>query len=128
MRISEVAEQAGLRPSALRYYESIELLPRPLRINGRRSYDPAVLVLLAGIAVAKEAGFTVEEIKQLFYGFKTAARPSERWSRLARAKLVEVDRLIERAQGMKRLLEEGIRCQCSSLDECDLVQGAPARG
>ena len=66
MRISEVAERAGLRPSALRYYESVGLLPPPMRIHGRRSYGPEVLMLLAGIGVAQRAGFKVEEIKQLF--------------------------------------------------------------
>ncbi len=120
MRISQVAEQTGLRASAIRYYESIGLLPVPSRTNGRRSYGSDVLVRLAGISVAKEAGFTVQEIKRLFYGFPDAS-PSTRWSELARAKLVEIDRLIARARSMKRLLEEGIRCNCSSLDECDLV-------
>ena len=79
-------------------------------------------MLLAGIGVAQRAGFKVEEIKQLFYGFPADASPSERWSELARSKLVEIEQLIDRAQGMKRLLEEGIRCGCSGLDECELVQ------
>ena len=48
MRISEVARKTSLRASALRYYESIELLPAPMRINGRRRYGPDVLLLLAG--------------------------------------------------------------------------------
>ena len=122
MRISEVAERAGLRPSALRYYESIGLLPAPMRINGRRSYGPDVLMLLAGIGVAQQAGFKVEEIKQLFYGFGADRSPSERWSELARSKLVEIDQLIDRAREMKRLLEEGIRCGCSGLDECELLE------
>ena len=120
MRISAVAERVGLRPSAIRYYESIGLLPPPLRINGQRSYGPDVLVLLAGIAVAQQAGFTMDEIKHLFYGFPEVS-PSDRWSDLAHAKLAEIDLLIKRARGMKRLLEEGIRCKCSRLEECDLL-------
>ena len=122
MRISEVANKAGLRPSALRYYERIGLLPPPMRVNGRRSYGPNVLLLLTGIAVAKHAGFTVEEIKHLFYGFPNDVRASARWSKLAGAKMLEVDRLIERARGMKRLLEEGLSCRCSGLSECELLQ------
>ena len=108
MRISEVANKAGLRPSALKYYERIGLLPPPMRINGRRSYGPNVLLLLTGIAVAKHSGFTVEEIKHLFYGFPNDVRPSARWSKLAGAKMLEVDQLIERARGMlKRLARRG---------------------
>ena len=111
MRISEVANKAGLRPSALRYYERIGLLPPPMRVNGRRSYGPNVLLLLTGIAVAKHAGFTVEEIKHLFYGFPNDVRASARWSKLAGAKMLEVDRLIERASGDETFARRGTQLQ-----------------
>lgn len=39
----EVAQQAGIQPSAIRYYESEGLLPAPERVNGRRKYDARVL-------------------------------------------------------------------------------------
>jgi hypothetical protein len=33
---------------------------------------------------------------------------------------------VERALGMKRLLERGLRCECLRLEECELVgKGAP---
>ncbi len=38
MSIGEVARSAGVRPSALRYYEGVGLLPPPERANGRRRY------------------------------------------------------------------------------------------
>ena len=43
LTISEVARRAGLRPSAIRYYERIGILNAPPRVSGRRSYDPSVL-------------------------------------------------------------------------------------
>ncbi len=124
MRIGEVAERAGLRTSALRYYERIGLLPEPRRVSGQRRYEPDVLLLLAGIDVAQRAGFTVAEIKNLFYGFRDDARPSERWAGLAQQKLSQLDELIHRTQAMIRLLEEGLRCGCTCLDECSLVGSA----
>ena len=123
MRIGEVAERAGLRTSALRYYERIGLLPEPRRVSGQRRYEPDVLLLLAGIDVAQRAGFTVAEIKNLFYGYRDGAKPSERWADLARQKLAELDQLIHRTRAMKQLLEEGLRCGCTCLDECALVDG-----
>ena len=122
MAIGEVAERAGVRPSALRYYERVGLLPEPRRVNGRRRYDSDVLIQLAGIRVAQEAGFTVKEIRQLFYGFPSGARASDRWRKLAQEKLKDVEELIRRATAMKALLEEGIRCNCRSLNECSLVE------
>ena len=39
LTIGEVARKAGLRPSAIRYYEDAELLPKPERVGGQRRYD-----------------------------------------------------------------------------------------
>ena len=119
LTISEVASRARLRPSAIRYYESIGLLPAPRRISGQRRYDASVLQRLAVIQLAQEAGFTVAEIGRLFYDFEADTPASERWQALATQKLAEVDALIARAQGMKHLLEESLlKCRCLRLEEC----------
>ena len=46
LSIGEVAAQVGVRTSALRYYESIGLLPAARRVNGRRRYDERSVQLL----------------------------------------------------------------------------------
>ena len=125
MSIGEVAGRAGVRPSALRYYERIGLLPAPDRENGRRRYGGEVLreVLdrLAVVRVAQQAGFTISEVRTLLDGFSDDTPPSERWRVLAREKLPEVEALVERALGMKDLLERGLRCECLRLEDCELV-------
>src|SRR5918997_3208884 len=125
MSIGEVAQRAGMRPSALRYYEGVGLLPLPERANGRRRYDGEVLseVLdrLAVVRVAKQAGFTISEIRTLLDGFSEDTPPSERWRLLAEEKLPEVEALIKRALGMKDLLERRLRCECLRLEDCSLV-------
>jgi MerR family redox-sensitive transcriptional activator SoxR len=127
MGIGEVARRAGVRPTALRYYEGIGMLPRPEWANGRRRYGGEVLreVLerLAVIRAAQQAGFTITEIRALLDGFSEDTPPSERWRVLAREKLPEVEALVERALGMKRLLERGLRCECLRLEDCDLIDG-----
>jgi MerR family transcriptional regulator, redox-sensitive transcriptional activator SoxR len=125
MSIGEVAGRAGVRPSALRYYERIGLLPAPERENGRRRYGGEVLrdVLdrLAVVRVAQQAGFTISEIRTLLDGFSDDTPPSERWQVLAREKLPKVEALVDRAIGMKDLLEKGLRCECLRLEDCELV-------
>jgi MerR family redox-sensitive transcriptional activator SoxR len=125
MSIGEVAGRAGVRPSALRYYERIGLLPAPERENGRRRYGGEVLrdVLdrLAVVRVAQQAGFTISEIRTLLDGFSDDTPPSERWQVLAREKLPKVEALVERAIGMRDLLEKGLRCECLRLEDCELV-------
>jgi MerR family redox-sensitive transcriptional activator SoxR len=54
-------------------------------------------------------------------GFSEDTPPSERWRVLAREKLPEVEALVERALGMKNLLERGLRCECLRLEDCALI-------
>src|SRR4051794_8707574 len=114
--IGEVARRAGLRTSAVRYYESLGILPPPKRVNGRRRYDSSVLGHLAVIQVAQQAGLTMAEIDVLLHGFAVDVPPSARWRALAQQKLPEVEALIGRAQAMKRLLEDGLNCGCLNFD------------
>ena len=116
--IGEVAQRAGIRTSALRYYESIGLLPAPKRINGRRRYGEQSLQLLAVLQLAQKAGFTITEIQTLFHGFKPDTPPAARWRSLAAEKMTELETIIERAQQMKRFLEGGLRCSCLRLEDC----------
>jgi hypothetical protein len=43
LMIGELARQAGVATSALRYYEKAGLLPLPARASNRRQYDQGVL-------------------------------------------------------------------------------------
>ena len=124
--IGEVARRARLNPSAIRYYERIDLLPDTERVGGQRRYDESVLIRLAVIELAQRAGFTLAETRTLLNGFSEKAAPSARWRSLAHRKLPEVEALIARASGMKRLLEEGLECECLSLEECELLLAADA--
>ena len=83
LTIGEVAQLAGLRRSALRYYESVGLLPPPERVNGRRRYDHSVLQQLAVLRLAQQAGFTVAEMRVLVHGFPSDIPVSARWRTLA---------------------------------------------
>src|SRR5919108_1601109 len=93
--ISQAAERLGLRPSTIRYYEQIGILPAAHRLNGQRRYDDKTLYRLAVIQHAQSAGFSLPEIRQLFFGFRPDVRPSERWKKLATKKLAELDKLAE---------------------------------
>lgn len=118
MSIGEVAERAGIRASAIRYYESKGLLPAPRREGGKRRYDPSVLDRLGVIQLAQDAGFTLEEIRVLLHGFSTRTPASKRWRTLAERKLAEVEASIARAQTMQRMLENLMECGCIQLEDC----------
>jgi MerR family redox-sensitive transcriptional activator SoxR len=119
LTISDVARQVGLEPSAIRYYERIGLLPPAQRISGQRRYDSMVLNRLAVVQRGRQLGFTLEEIRQLFFSFPEDAHASERWRKLSQAKLAELDGLMNEIENVRRLLKKMMNnCHCDNLDQC----------
>jgi len=119
LTISEVARQVGLKPSAIRYYEHLGILPRAARVSGQRRYDRTVLYRLAVVQRARQAGFALDEIKALFGGFAESTRADARWRRLADRKLTELSALAERIAIMQALLERlSANCHCKTLEIC----------
>jgi len=123
MSIGETARQAGIRPSALRYYESIGLLPEAVRVGGRRHYDESVLQRLAVIRTGQRAGFTLDELRLLFDDVLAGAR----WHDLIQRKLGELNALLNNVQSMKRLLEDIMECDDAALAECIYLTGQKHR-
>jgi MerR family redox-sensitive transcriptional activator SoxR len=122
LRIGEVAHQAGVNTSLIRYYERIGLLPPPERVSGQRRYDAAVLRRLAVIDVAQRAGLSLDEIRGLL---EVGTDPiSDRLQQLAQDKLPEIDALIDRAQRVRAWLTSATGCDCQSVDECGLFDNA----
>jgi len=118
LTIGKLAQQAGVRPSAVRYYESVGLLPLPRRVSGQRRYSAAALRQLGLIKLAQRAGLTIAEIHALLHDYPQDTRPAERWHAVAPQKIRELDELIQRANEMKRMLEATLRCSCATLDDC----------
>jgi DNA-binding transcriptional MerR regulator len=67
---------------------------------------------------ARQAGFTLGEIRQLFYGFRGNVSPSARWKALSRKKLAELGALMRDIRTMQRLLHRLKSCRCDALEEC----------
>jgi MerR family redox-sensitive transcriptional activator SoxR len=124
LTISEVASQVELQPSAIRYYEQIGLVPRAERMSGQRRYDTTAVYRLAVIQRARQLGFTLAEVRELFFGFDAKEVPnrpraSERWRALSTRKLGELDTLMKEIRTMRRLLRKMMdRCHCDTLDQC----------
>jgi len=129
MTIGDVSREAGIQASAIRYYERMGLLPKPARSGGQRRYDPSVLEWLSLIALAREAGFTIAEIKRLVSGFKPGTPPAARWRELATRKLSEIDEIVARAERMRSVLTVALDCGCFRLDDCAaLLEAGPRNG
>jgi MerR family transcriptional regulator, redox-sensitive transcriptional activator SoxR len=65
LTIGEVARLVGVNASAIRYYESIGVLPEPERDHGQRRYTRETIWRLQVIDIAKRAGFSLDDARQL---------------------------------------------------------------
>ena len=113
MWIGELSRKTGIPASAIRFYEAEGLVPRPERLSGRRNFDGRALAHLRVVQLAKDAGFTLAEIRQLVNEFGRS-----RWRRLARRKLAELEAAAERQRAMTGLLEKLLDCECPDIDFC----------
>ncbi|KAA3647094.1 MAG: MerR family transcriptional regulator [Chloroflexi bacterium] len=116
--IGELARQAGLRPSTLRYYDSLSLLSPLKREAGQRRYDASALDRLKLIRTSQQAGFTLKEIRSVL---ADSGDPHKAWQALVPKKLLEVQATIDAAQASAALLQAGMDCECKELQDCELV-------
>src|SRR5690349_4917221 len=126
MSIGTIAALTGKRPSSIRYYEQIGLLPPAARASGRRVYGPGTVRTLAVIETGQRAGLTLDEIRALLSATPDDQAAIERLRELAIRKLPQIKELIERTEIVRDWLEAAARCECPSLDECPLFDN-PAR-
>ena len=111
MKISEVAQRAGVKPTTIRFYESIGVVPPAHRVSGHRVYGADILDRLTLIGFGLTTGFTLKELKALFLRFNS--RPARK--NAAQRKLKELSALGVRIQIMERLLKEIELCRCGTL-------------
>ncbi len=65
MYIGELSRLTGASPKAIRLYESMGLIPVPLRKGKYRVYDAADVELIQIIKTAQELGFGLKEMRSL---------------------------------------------------------------
>jgi MerR family redox-sensitive transcriptional activator SoxR len=120
LTIGEVAAQAGLNTSHIRYYERVGVLPQPERVGGQRRYDDGVLSRLAIIDVAQRAGLSLDEIRDLTGPDNRNSEAGARIREIADRKLPDIEALISRAEAVRTWLQVARHCNCETVDVCSL--------
>ena len=121
MRIGEIAERAGVTTKALRYYESIGLLPSVDRTpSGYRSYGPDTLERVRFIRDAQATGLSLTEIQSVLELKAHGRRSCEHTRSLLHRHLDEIDAQLERLQTARRELAQLVE-RADSSDPADCV-------
>ena len=130
LTIGEVAEQAGVATSALRYYDELGLLPPAGRESGQRRYTPDAVARVGVILLLTDVGFTLAEVGELL---ASRSRSPKAWHELAEAKVEELRRAAEKAELARIALEHALQCPKDDIVDCPkfwslVIERLPVRG
>ena len=96
MRIGQLAENAGVTPTTVRFYESIGLMQEPARrANGYRAYDAADLERLRFVRDAQAAGLSLAETRTILDMKAEGEATCAHTTALLEKHLADMDRQIE---------------------------------
>lgn len=123
MKIGEASAASGVSQRMIRHYEKIGLMPpAPRRDSGYRDYDQRDLHTLKFIGRARDAGFPIEEIRQLIALWSDRDRSSADVKALALARAAELKRKANELDAMRRTLEElATRCHGDDRPDCPIL-------
>jgi MerR family redox-sensitive transcriptional activator SoxR len=119
--IGDVARRMGISTATIRYYEESGILPPARRRNGRRRYDASIVQRVAFIKAAQQAGFTLGEIRAIFYDFPRGTPLEIRWDAMRQPKLAELEARLTQLEAMKRRLHDGLICTCPIVEQCPIA-------
>ncbi len=123
LRIGELARQSGVPAKTIRYYEEVELLPRPVRSdNGYRLYGEHAVRVLRFVRSARELGFPLVDVRALLDLWQDRSRPSREVQALARNHIAEVDARIAELTRLRDELGELVRrCHGDDRPDCPIL-------
>ena len=126
LSIGKVAQGAGIRASAIRYYERQGMLPSTVRAaNGYRLYTDDAVRLLRFVKRVQSLGITLKEIKPLLSLASQGRRPCSHVKQLARNHLREIDGKIRELQALRNELRVLLKRKVGRPDAnevCPLVE------
>lgn len=119
--IGELAKRSGVGQETIRYYERESLLPPPQRTAANyRRYAPTAVIRLRFIRMAKDLGYTLDEIRELL-SLQDANGHRADVKKLAGHKLRQIQTRIAELQRMEAVLA-GMYQRCSGQGP---VRGCP---
>ena len=112
MLINELSRRTGVSIPTLRYYENYGLFKgisdETVKTNNYKDYDEIIVEKLEMIKGAKEAGFTLSEIKNLLDSWYNKRLSPAKKIEVVNNKINEIDSKIRQLRKVRKLLVECI--------------------
>tara|TARA_R110000868_G_scaffold117599_6_gene312168 strand:+ start:2775 stop:3179 length:405 start_codon:yes stop_codon:yes gene_type:complete len=117
MQTKDITKLTGLDRETLRFYEKKGIIAMPNRTSsGYREYSEEVIDRINFTLMAKEAGFTLSEIKELL-NLKESGVSCKTGRDMALAKITELDERMKALRSMKKVLRKFV-------SDCEETGGA----
>jgi len=122
--IGELARRTGCKVQTIRYYETVGMMPPPVRSAGnQRLYDRAAVDRLGFIRHGRELGFSLTTIRELLALADDPERSCTEADRIAKLRLAEVEGRIARLEALRRELRRMIRqCRGERISDCRVIE------
>ena len=133
MRIGELADQAGVNPKTIRYYEGLGLLPEPERLpSGYREYAADDVERLQFIRTAQRLGLSLSEIAEILAFRDRSQRPCDYVLGVLDREVADLDRRIAEMKDLRRQLI-ALKADADGLEPepgcyCTVIEHAQAMG
>lgn len=120
--VGQLSERSGVAKSALRFYETKDLIASTRTSGNQRRYSSSMLRRIALIQVAQSIGFTLEEITLELSSLPMNKTPTKRdWERVANKWQRDLDKKLKQIELLKENLTGCIGCGCLSMKKCHLL-------
>jgi DNA-binding transcriptional MerR regulator len=122
--IGELSRRTGVKLPTIRYYESVALMPVPLRSEGQqRRYGESEVSRLTFIRHARELGFEIDAIRELLAMSAQPEQSCAEADRIARRHLSEVDRRISHLVALRGELQRMVdACGHGRVGDCRVIE------
>ncbi|MDQ3784759.1 MAG: heavy metal-responsive transcriptional regulator, partial [Actinomycetota bacterium] len=121
LKVSDIAERAGVSTDAVRFYEKEGLLPAaPRSPAGYREYDDSTAQRIRFIKGAQEMGLKLAEIGELLDIQDRGACPCGHTRTLVERRIAEIDAEMKRLSEMRAEMASMAELECPATTEGNL--------
>lgn len=130
MNIGQAAKRSDVSAKTIRYYESINLIPKAARgENGYRDYSDNDVEILRFIKRSRNLGFSVDDVSGLLGLWADKKRASSDVKAVALKHIVDVETRIQELESIRDTLKKLTEC-CHGDDrpDCPILEGLAGQG
>tara|TARA_R110001592_G_scaffold164859_1_gene399008 strand:+ start:1108 stop:1572 length:465 start_codon:yes stop_codon:yes gene_type:complete len=121
LSIGQLADRTGLSVSAIRYYETQNLIESERNSGGQRRFLRSDIRRLSFVQITQQFGFSIEQIRTLLDTLPEGRTPNKvDWRQISRSIRQHLDSRIETLERLRDNLDGCIGCGCLSLRKCAL--------